>query len=69
MSASGLASLCAALEEAAARGEVVAPETLDRVSAELDRVAAALRAHAGGRVPKANSAQLEQKNKPKSPRV
>ena len=48
MSASGLACMCAALEEAAGRGEVAAPAALERVSAELDRVAAALRSHAGG---------------------
>jgi two-component system sensor histidine kinase/response regulator len=48
MSASGLASLCAALEESARRGEVATPEALDRVSAELGRVAYALRSHAAG---------------------
>ena len=48
MSASGLASLCAALEESGGRGEVATPAALDRLSAELGRVATALRSHAVG---------------------
>ena len=46
MSASALASLCAALEEAAAQGQVAGPEALERVSAELARATAALRSFA-----------------------
>lgn len=46
MSAAGLASVCAALEAAAVKGEVSLPEALDRVAAELERAAAALRAGA-----------------------
>ena len=46
MSAAVLASVCEVLETASSRGEMPAPEALDRISAELDRAAVALRSHA-----------------------
>ncbi len=49
MSASPVASACAALEEAAARGEVAGPEALDNLGVEVQRAMAALLAQAGGR--------------------
>jgi len=45
MGARGVASACEAVESAAARGEVTAPEGLDRVARELGRAESALRAH------------------------
>jgi len=44
MGATGVASACAAVESAAARGEVTGPLELDRIADELDRAAAGLRA-------------------------
>ena len=42
MGASGVASACAAVEEAAARGEVAGAEGLDRVAVELEMATTAL---------------------------
>lgn len=44
MGAVVMASACALVEAGARRGELAGPESLDRVSVELDRAAAALRA-------------------------
>ena len=46
MSATRVASACAALEEAAARGEVAGPDELDNLAVEVQRATAALLAQA-----------------------
>ena len=48
MGAAALAAECEALEAAAGAGRMVGPGALDRLAAELQRAAAALRAHTSG---------------------
>jgi len=48
MSATAVATACAALEEAATRGEVAGPEALDNLGVEVQRATAALLAQAAG---------------------